>query len=47
MTSVPVNRTPEGAGHAFFADYRPSNRPKAAAKLWPEIVPFLSRHLHA
>ncbi len=37
----------EGAGHAFFADYRPSYKPEAAAKLWPEIVPFLSRHLHA
>ena len=35
----------EGAGHAFFADYRPSYRPEAAAKLWREIVPFLERHL--
>lgn len=35
----------EGAGHAFFADYRPTYRPEAAAKLWKEIVPFLSRHL--
>ena len=24
----------EGAGHAFFADYRPSYRPEPAAKLW-------------
>jgi carboxymethylenebutenolidase len=35
----------EGAGHAFFADYRPTYRPVAAAKLWAEIVPFLEQHL--
>jgi carboxymethylenebutenolidase len=35
----------EGAGHAFFADYRPTYRPEAAAKLWQEIVPFCKRHL--
>jgi carboxymethylenebutenolidase len=35
----------EGAGHAFFADYRPSYRPAPAAKLWTEIVPFFARHL--
>ena len=35
----------EGAGHAFFADYRPSYRPAPAAKLWAEIVPFFARHL--
>jgi carboxymethylenebutenolidase len=35
----------EGAGHAFFADYRPSYRPEPAAKLWAEIVPFFGRHL--
>ena len=35
----------EGAGHAFFADYRPTYRPGPAAKLWREIVPFLRRHL--
>jgi carboxymethylenebutenolidase len=35
----------EGAGHAFFADYRPSYRPDPAAKLWAEIVPFFARHL--
>lgn len=35
----------EGAGHAFFADYRPSYRPQAAAKLWDRIVPFLTAHL--
>jgi len=33
------------AGHAFFADYRPSYRPAAAAKLWAELVPFLASHL--
>jgi carboxymethylenebutenolidase len=37
----------EGAGHAFFADYRPNYRPAAAAKLWGEIVPFLARNLDA
>lgn len=35
----------EGAGHAFFADYRPSYRPEPAAKLWANVVPFLARHL--
>ena len=35
----------EGAGHAFFADYRPTYRPQPAATLWAEIVPFLQRHL--
>jgi carboxymethylenebutenolidase len=35
----------EGAGHAFFADYRPSYAPGPAARLWGEIVPFLQRHL--
>jgi carboxymethylenebutenolidase len=35
----------EGAGHAFFADYRPTYRPDAAAKLWQQVVPFLARHL--
>ena len=35
----------EGAGHAFFADYRPTYRPGPAAKLWEEVVPFLERHL--
>jgi carboxymethylenebutenolidase len=33
------------AGHAFFADYRPSYRPDPAAKLWENVVPFLARHL--
>jgi carboxymethylenebutenolidase len=35
----------DGAGHAFFADYRPSYRPGPAAKLWADVVPFLQRHL--
>jgi carboxymethylenebutenolidase len=35
----------EGAGHAFFADYRPTYRPEPAARLWREVVPFLERHL--
>jgi carboxymethylenebutenolidase len=37
----------EGAGHAFFADYRPSYRPGPAAELWRQIVPFFARHLAA
>ncbi len=35
-----------GAGHAFFADYRPTYRPEPAALLWERIVPFLELHLH-
>lgn len=35
----------EGAGHAFFADYRPSYRPEPAALLWQRVVPFLTQHL--
>ncbi|MCW3029126.1 MAG: Carboxymethylenebutenolidase [Solirubrobacterales bacterium] len=35
----------EGAGHAFFADYRPTYRSGPAGKLWQEIVPFFARHL--
>ena len=35
----------EGAGHAFFADYRPTYRPGPAAELWQTIVPFVNRHL--
>ncbi len=37
----------DGAGHAFFADYRPTYRPEPAARLWAEIVPFLGRHLQS
>ena len=37
----------EGAGHAFFADYRPTYRPEPAARLWQRVVPFLERHLKA
>jgi carboxymethylenebutenolidase len=37
----------DGAGHAFFADYRPTYRPEPAAKLWGEIVPFLHKQLQA
>jgi carboxymethylenebutenolidase len=35
----------EDAGHAFFADPRPSYRPAAAQRLWSEVVTFLARHL--
>jgi carboxymethylenebutenolidase len=37
----------EGAGHAFFADHRPSYRPEPAARLWERIIPFFARHLGA
>jgi carboxymethylenebutenolidase len=37
----------EGAGHAFFADYRPTYRAAPAAQLWRDVVPFLERHLLA
>ena len=37
----------EGAGHAFFADDRPTYRPGPAAELWRTVVPFLERHLAA
>ncbi len=33
------------ASHAFFADYRPTYRPRAAAALWRQIVPFLAGEL--
>lgn len=33
------------AGHAFFADYRPSYREKAAFDLWPKMVAFFKRNL--
>jgi len=33
------------AGHAFFADYRPTYREAAAHRLWPKIVAFFDAHL--
>jgi carboxymethylenebutenolidase len=33
------------AGHAFFADYRPSYREKAAFELWPKMVAFFQSNL--
>lgn len=33
------------AGHAFFADYRPNYREKAAFELWPKMVAFFQSHL--
>jgi carboxymethylenebutenolidase len=35
----------DDAGHAFFADYRPTYRPEPAALLWQRVVAFLERHL--
>jgi carboxymethylenebutenolidase len=35
----------KNAGHAFFADYRPSYREAAAFELWPKMVDFFKAHL--
>ena len=35
----------KNAGHAFFADYRPSYREKAAFELWPKMVAFFQSNL--
>jgi len=34
------------AGHAFFADYRPTYRAAAAHALWPRMTSFLAERLH-
>ena len=34
-----------GAGHAFFADYRPSYNETAAFDLWPKVTAFFAAHL--
>jgi carboxymethylenebutenolidase len=35
----------DGAGHAFFADYRPTYREGPAFRLWDEVLTFFARHL--
>lgn len=35
----------KNAGHAFFADYRPSYREAPAFELWPKMVGFFKTHL--
>jgi carboxymethylenebutenolidase len=35
----------KNAGHAFFADYRPSYREAPALELWPKMVAFFKTHL--
>jgi carboxymethylenebutenolidase len=35
----------KNAGHAFFADYRPSYREAAAFELWPKMVTFFKANL--
>ncbi len=35
----------KNAGHAFFADYRPSYRETPAFDLWPKMVAFFRAHL--
>lgn len=38
-------RTYEGAGHAFFADYRPNYREKPAHILWQDVTAFFHENL--
>jgi carboxymethylenebutenolidase len=33
------------AGHAFFADYRPTYREPAAFQLWDDVVDFFAKRL--
>ena len=35
------------AGHAFFADYRPSYRAAAAQDMWHQVLTFYGKHLQA
>jgi carboxymethylenebutenolidase len=35
----------DAAGHAFFADYRPSYNAEAAHELWADVAEFFGRHL--
>jgi carboxymethylenebutenolidase len=35
----------ENAGHAFFADYRPTYVEEAAFALWPKVLSFFEAHL--
>jgi dienelactone hydrolase len=35
------------AGHAFFADYRPSCRAAAAQDMWHGVLLFYGQHLEA
>ena len=35
----------DGAGHAFFADYRPTYVAEAAFRLWPMLLDFLRAHV--
>jgi carboxymethylenebutenolidase len=35
----------QNAGHAFFADYRPSYREAAAFEFWKDALDFLGKHL--
>ncbi len=43
--SFAITPSTASAGHALFADYRPSYRPEPAALPWERIVPFLAAHL--
>lgn len=37
----------DGAGHAFFADYRPTYRERPAHRLWEEMTAFFAEHLRS
>jgi carboxymethylenebutenolidase len=36
----------DGAGHAFFADHRPTYRAKPAHQMWDEVTAFFAERLH-
>lgn len=40
-----VVRVFDGAGHAFFADYRDTYRPEPAFALWEDVTGFFATHL--
>jgi carboxymethylenebutenolidase len=44
-TSLVTIHMYEDAGHAFFADYRPSYREGPAFVLWDEVLGFFEQHL--
>jgi carboxymethylenebutenolidase len=44
-TSLATIHVYEDAGHAFFADYRPSYREGPAFELWTEVQGFFEKHL--
>lgn len=43
--ALAVVRVFDGAGHAFFADYRDTYRPEPAFVLWEDVTAFFEAHL--